>query len=132
MPKRRRQLSPMPIFDPIHLVNFLKLRGSTKPELHATLVWKYLLRKPNATLENLDQVEGFPPFFIKALQLHFVMFTTTFVKQVTSRDGSTTKMLLRLQDGVDIETVVMRHRCKNFFFFLLLLLTPSPPLKKIN
>lgn len=111
MPKRQRQLSPMPIFDPIHLIAFLTKRGSTKPTLHATLIWRHLLRTPNATLETLHQVEGFPPSFIKAIQLHFVMFTCAFVKKVTSQDGSTTKMLLRLQDGVDVETVVMRHGC---------------------
>ena len=113
MPKRQRELSPMPIFDPIRLVAFLKARGSKKPQLHANLVWKYLMRTPGATIENLHLMLPckIPPFLIPAIQLHFVMFTSTFVKQVTSQDGSTTKMLLRLQDGVDIETVIMRHGC---------------------
>mgnify|MGYP006092897471 CR=1 FL=1 len=111
MPKRARTLSPMPIFDPLRLPQFLKARGSKRPQLHATVLWRHLLRTPKATLDSVDFVEGFPPSLLAAVQLHFVMFTIQLVRKSTSSDGSTTKMLLRLQDGFDIETVVMRHGC---------------------
>jgi len=111
MPKRARKLSPMPIFDPIHLPKFLKERGSKRPLLHAAVLWRHLLRTRNASLATLTHVEGFPPSLLPPVQLHFVMFTISLIKKVTSSDKSTTKMLLRLQDGFDIETVVMRHGC---------------------
>ena len=39
----------------------------------------------------------------------FARRTATLTKAVTSADGSATKLLLRLQDGLDIETVIMRY-----------------------
>ena len=111
MPKRRRELRPLPIFDPDVLTAFLKSRGSSKPERHCSILWKYLLRTPGASLENLGSCLLFPKRFVQPVQLHFALFTTRVLHASTSSDGSTTKLLLALQDGLEVETVVIRHGC---------------------
>jgi 23S rRNA (adenine(2503)-C(2))-methyltransferase len=111
MPKRRRELRPQPIFDPGALAAFLRARGSTKPERHCSILWKYLLRTPGASLEKLGSCVLFPKRFVRSVQLHFAVFTTRVLHASTSSDGSTTKLLLALQDGLEVETVVIRHGC---------------------
>ena len=111
MPKRKRVLRPQPIFDPRALESFLKARGSKNPLRHCSVVWKYLLRTPGASLETLQDCSLFPKRFVRPVQLHFALFTTRVLHASTSSDGSTTKLLLALQDGLEVETVVIRHGC---------------------
>ena len=62
-------------------------------------------------LENLDACALFPKRYVRPVQLHFALFTTRVLHASTSSDGSTTKLLLALQDGLEVETVVIRHGC---------------------
>lgn len=43
----------------------------------------------------------------------FSLFTTTVVQRFDSARGDTTKLLVRLQDGHEVETVIMRHLTHN-------------------
>ena len=111
MPKRKRVLRPQPVFDPRALEAFLNARGSNNPRRHCSVLWKYLLRTPGASLETLQDCTLFPKRFVRPVQLHFALFTTRVLHASTSSDGSTTKLLLALQDGLEVETVVIRHGC---------------------
>eukprot|EP00944_MAST-04C_sp_MAST-4C-sp1_P011251 g11251.t1 len=77
--------------------------------LHARRIYKYLLRTPNSSLRNLDSIVDFPVRVLPALQRTFSLFTSKVVSAVTSKDQATTKLLVELQDGLRIETVIIRH-----------------------
>jgi adenine C2-methylase RlmN of 23S rRNA A2503 and tRNA A37 len=54
-------------------------------------------------------VPEFPKAAIAALDAGFALHTTTVLEVQRSRDGSTTKLLVRLQDGLQVEAVVMEY-----------------------
>jgi adenine C2-methylase RlmN of 23S rRNA A2503 and tRNA A37 len=45
----------------------------------------------------------------KYISQNFSLFTSTIVEKSDSTRGDTTKLLIRLQDGHEVETVVIRH-----------------------
>lgn len=50
---------------------------------------------------------------IEEIKTNFHLFTTTVVQRYDSARGDTTKLLVRLQDGHEVETVIMRHVTHN-------------------
>ena len=50
-----------------------------------------------------------PKFAVEGVNDAFALMTTTVAECHTSKDGSTTKMVVELQDGHRVEAVVMRH-----------------------
>ena len=50
-----------------------------------------------------------PAFAREGIPAEFDLFTTTVAEASTSADGSTTKIVVSLQDGHRVEAVVMRH-----------------------
>ena len=107
--KRRRnhQLAPAPILDEPALADFLRTNGIK--ERHAIKIITHLLRTPGATIAGLDDVASLPKGIGTLLAPHFALFTTRVVKAQTSSDGCVTKLLVALQDGLQVETVVIRH-----------------------
>jgi sorting nexin-8 len=96
------------IFEPTLVVPILG-------EKHATQVWLWLLRNPQAT-----SVADIPfnkwSISYKAsgkLKEEFVLFSTKVAEKFDSVRGDTTKLLVELQDGHQIETVVMKHHNRN-------------------
>lgn len=61
---------------------------------------------PDDTWQNVPDL---PKAAAALLDAHFVMFTSTVEQAQTSGDGSTTKLLVRLQDGMQVEAVVMTY-----------------------
>ena len=81
------------------------------PEHARQKIWKHLLRRVPAPkdLSCLGEIEGIPRRVIAPIQRDFKLMITKIVKAQTSKDGSTTKLLVRLQDGMEVETVIIRH-----------------------
>ncbi len=52
---------------------------------------------------------GFPKDVIENVKANFVLSTSKVVERIESVRGDTTKLLIELQDGHRVETVVMRH-----------------------
>ncbi len=50
-----------------------------------------------------------PRAALALLDKYFAKFTTRVTKAQTSRDGTTTKLLVELQDGMQVEAVVMTY-----------------------
>jgi adenine C2-methylase RlmN of 23S rRNA A2503 and tRNA A37 len=74
-------------------------------------LYKALLRDPHAGYDAIDWVKIQLPKKIETIiKSDFHVFTTTVVEQEESHRGDTTKLLVELQDGHRIETVVMRHK----------------------
>jgi 23S rRNA (adenine2503-C2)-methyltransferase len=60
-----------------------------------------------------DQFSSIPNSLRAALKESFDFFTINPVQTLASKDGKTVKTLFRLQDGVEIETVLMRYEQRN-------------------
>lgn len=79
-------------------------------EKHRTRMWLWLIANPEKDLCDIP----FKKWLVKkasqeAILKNFVKFTTTVVERNESSRGDTTKLLIELQDGHRIETVIMRH-----------------------
>lgn len=108
MVKRERHLQPLPVFDEIALATLLEENSFKR--VHVRTIQKYLLRSSGASLENLHLADKhFPPGLVQLVQQNFTLLTSRVVSVHNSGDGSVTKLLVELQDGMQVETVIIRH-----------------------
>lgn len=89
------------------LKDWLKEQGE-KP-FRAEQIYDWLYKKRAASFEEMSNLSK--PLRDK-LQEHFVLTNLSTIIQQTSSDG-TIKFLFEMQDGVSIETVLMRHEYGN-------------------
>ena len=73
------------------------------------------LADPTSAVHNVTQVTpalvpSLPGRMYPLLASKFSLLTSRLQSHKTSADGSTTKLLIRLQDGQHIESVIMRHK----------------------
>jgi sorting nexin-8 len=101
---KTRQLHPKPIFDEPSLRNFLS-RYDVKA-IHMGKIWRHLLAHPECPL---DEIPGIPTIIREPLKQEFAYTTSTVVNVVESSIDGTVKLLIRLQDGGEIEAVIIRH-----------------------
>jgi sorting nexin-8 len=62
--------------------------------------------------QNVDSVDAVPevPKKLKAeIESDYEFLTTKVIKRTDASDGSTTKLLVQLQDGLCVESVIMRY-----------------------
>jgi hypothetical protein len=103
---RARVLKPLPVFDELALYEVFRQNGVKNA--HATTVWKGILKGGAA---KFDDIKELPKKVIALLNEHFVISTSVVKQAVTSSNekGSTTKLVVQLQDGLMIESVIIRH-----------------------
>ncbi|WP_079508387.1 23S rRNA (adenine(2503)-C(2))-methyltransferase RlmN [Mesobacillus jeotgali] len=89
------------------LKDWLKEQGE-KP-FRAEQIYDWLYKKRAASFEDMSNLSK---ELRDKLEQHFVLTTLSTIVQQTSSDG-TIKFLFELQDGVSIETVLMRHEYGN-------------------
>ena len=91
------------------MMNFLDENG-IKP-LNAFRLWKWLIANPTA--ESFAEVPwsdlSIPKKMAALVPQHFVLRSSKVASRFDSADGSTTKLLVELHDGEQVEAVVMRH-----------------------
>ncbi|TDH68833.1 hypothetical protein CCR75_009792 [Bremia lactucae] len=104
---KNRTLSPLSAFDQNALPTFLQNQGFK--ELHALTIWRYLAQNSDALFSDIPAI---PKTLRVELSEHFAPFTTSVIEEQRSTDG-TVKLLLKLQDGHEIEAVIMRHKGRN-------------------
>ena len=69
-------------------------------------VWcRYLIRNPGSTWRN---VPSLPKRVVTALDEGFTMLSSKLIHKHVSKDD-TIKLLLRMQDGLEVETVIMHY-----------------------
>ena len=114
MPKKR-VLSPLPLLD-LQLEEYMKEEGvKTK---HADRIWHHVLVKERkhwgATPPawDLQDLIHLPEVLYTTVPEKFALLTSKVVEEKTSSDGSTTKLLVQLQDGQCVESVIMRHQSR--------------------
>ena len=73
--------------------------------------WKYMLNHPTYTWDDVEWEKiHLPHDVIHIIRDHFHTSTTKIVQREDSHRGDTSKLLIELQDGHRVETVVMRHK----------------------
>lgn len=74
--------------------------------LHVYTIWTHVLAHLDTQAHD---VPGLPHAAVDMLKEKFSTLTSQVQNQQTSADGSTTKLLIRLQSGQLVEAVIMRH-----------------------
>lgn len=98
---RKRVLEPPSVFNRTRLLDFMQ-KNDIKP-LHADKIWRHL-----TSSDSLQGINQLPKAAEHGIPAEFELLTTRIVQQQTSRDKQTTKLLVRLQDGKEVESVIMR------------------------
>jgi sorting nexin-8 len=102
---KSRKLSPLPALDE-HILLEAFTAHDIKPK-HAKILWRNVIQ---LGITDLDQINDFPK---RAKELfstgQFTICTSKVISRTDSSDGSTTKLLIELQDGRQIESVIMRY-----------------------
>ncbi|KAJ1624977.1 hypothetical protein T492DRAFT_577735, partial [Pavlovales sp. CCMP2436] len=108
---KRRVLRPLPVWDELAVLAAFDSIG-VKP-VHAELVWTWLARNPHVTSwEGVrwdTELRDVPERARQLLEAEFALYTSTVEAAETAADGSTTKLVIRLQDGAAIEAVQIHH-----------------------
>ncbi len=106
--KKERILAPLPIFDDAALLRFCE-ENSIK-ESHAFTIQKYLIQNTAcSSLQSLSTEQlNLPANLLRRLQTVFAVTTSKVVQVLRSKDG-TIKLLVELQDGKQVESVLMRY-----------------------
>ena len=75
----------------------------------SSLAWqtcRYLLKHPGAGWGDVPEL---PKAAVQVLSGDFVICTSRVMQCQHSADGETSKLLLELQDGLQVEAVIMRY-----------------------
>merc|ERR1719272_692297 len=101
---KERWLDPMPLLDEAMVLNFLR-ESNASPEVHARYIWKHIFKTAD---QNLSNVPNLPEGLAEKLGANFALTTSTIKEKKISVDG-TIKMVVLLQDGQLVESVIIRH-----------------------
>lgn len=104
MAPRRRELHPKPLFDEPSLRTFLIGHG-VKP-VHMGKIWKHMIANPECPL---DEIPGIPDSIRAPLKAEFAFLTSEVVQTHVSNLDGTVKLLVRMQDGSEVEAVIIHH-----------------------
>ena len=104
MAPKKRDLKLLSIWEEDDLIG-------TAGRIHATSIWGWLLRNPQCDVKDIPFASlNIPKKVYHEVINKFVKLTTKIVLAQDSARGDTTKLLIELQDGHRIETVIMKHR----------------------
>lgn len=98
-----RSLSPKPVLDQQLLTQVFEDNGISLK--HAQTIWRYLIQNGTTDYAEIPYL----PKKALALLKDFAITTSKVLERTDNKDGSTTKLLIELQDGQRIEAVIMRY-----------------------
>jgi len=101
---QREELNPASLFDLPTLIAAVGELGKS-PD-HARTIQKHALKSRETAWETICKGQDLPKSIIGMLEEDFVRTTSTVAEKRESVDG-TIKMVVRLQDGLEVETVVI-------------------------
>ncbi|KAI8925386.1 hypothetical protein BC831DRAFT_461363, partial [Entophlyctis helioformis] len=104
MAPAKRELNPKPMYDDGLLLEAFNAHNIAPK--HAQKLWRYFVQQGASTYAD---VPGLPKQALAVLQAEFTPLTSRVVSRTDAADGSTTKLLVELQDGQRIESVIMRY-----------------------
>ena len=77
-------------------------------------MWLWLIKNVNKSLDEIPLKSwNVKDSASQQIPRDFVLHTTEVVEKFESIKGDTTKLLIKLQDGHQIETVIMKHSGRN-------------------
>jgi sorting nexin-8 len=101
---KKRELFPKPLLDEGLLIEAFEKEGINAK--HAQFIWRQVIQHGVTDVTTLPSV---PKKAFEVIKREFVLSTSKVVSEKQAKDGSTTKLLIELQDGQQIETVIMRY-----------------------
>lgn len=102
--REMRHLSPKPLLDEDSLLDAFDLQQI--PHQHAKRIWRNVIQKGMSDFQSIDQI---PRRLVDLINGEFAVTTSKVAGRTDSSDGSTTKLLVELQDGLRVECVIMRY-----------------------
>jgi sorting nexin-8 len=75
-------------------------------DLHVFRMWREMIQNQ---IVNVRDIPELPKALYALVEEKFALTTARLVKEETSQDNTTTKLLIELQDGARVETVIMRY-----------------------
>jgi adenine C2-methylase RlmN of 23S rRNA A2503 and tRNA A37 len=106
--RRKADLKLKSIWDEKQIQDLFQSQGKTMQ--HAFKIWNWMIAHPLVELADVPMEKfNIPRSVERALKSEFHKFTSKVVTKNVSERGDTTKLLIELQDGHKIETVVMIH-----------------------
>jgi len=103
---KKRKLDKIPIFYESALTAACEEREIKT--IHFKRLWKHIMTTPEKDID-FDNMPNIPRTLKALLREKFTPCSSTLKKISTSKDGKTSKLLIELQDGHLIESVVIRH-----------------------
>lgn len=100
----KRELNPKPLFDEKLLFAAFEEHGIHQS--HARTIWRMVTQQG---LIDISSIPSLPKAALKLIEEEFVLLTSKVISRTDAKDKSTTKLLIELQDGQRIETVIMRY-----------------------
>ncbi|KAK9841759.1 hypothetical protein WJX81_001125 [Elliptochloris bilobata] len=101
---KKRRLCPQSVWDEEQLSAAFREAGVK--DVHVRRLHRHLLRHPGAAWAD---VPALPKAAQAVLEQRFVRATSSLEACQRSADGTTTKLLVRLQDGLQVEAVIMTY-----------------------
>lgn len=101
---KRRVLPKTSVWDRAQVTAAFEANG-IKPS-HATRLYSKLVRNPEVPW---NEVVDLPKAAVVLLEEKFCRFTSHVLNNKASEDGETTKLLIELQDGLQVEAVIMKY-----------------------
>ncbi|KAJ3270512.1 sorting nexin [Terramyces sp. JEL0728] len=109
---KQRQLSPKSLLDEVQLREAFKAEGISEKHV-ATLLRNIIQHR----VADFSTITTLPKKALEIIGRDFVLTTSKVISSTEAKDGSTTKLLIELQDGQRIESVIMRYGDKNLMNF---------------
>jgi adenine C2-methylase RlmN of 23S rRNA A2503 and tRNA A37 len=101
---KKRELWPKPLLDYEALKTEFELHSINIK--HIQTIWRYFIQKGCTDFSTIPNI---PRKAVEIINEKFVLTSSKVVSESRARDGSTSKLLVELQDGQRIETVIMRY-----------------------
>ncbi|KAJ3260805.1 sorting nexin [Boothiomyces macroporosus] len=109
---KQRKLSPKSLLDEVQLKEAFKAEGIS--EKHAATLLRNIIQHG---VTDFSTISTLPKKALELIQREFVLTTSKVISSTDAKDGSTTKLLIELQDGQRIESVIMRYGEKDLMNF---------------
>ncbi|ORY43597.1 hypothetical protein BCR33DRAFT_850837 [Rhizoclosmatium globosum] len=104
MATRKRVLSPHSVFDEPQLKALFQEHKVNAH--HINSIYRHIIQN-NAS--SFDDIPELPVRILPLLKQNFVFSTSKVFSRMDASDNSTTKLVVELQDGQKVETVIMRY-----------------------
>jgi adenine C2-methylase RlmN of 23S rRNA A2503 and tRNA A37 len=102
----KRELSPKPLLDEAMLVeSFIKNGINIR---HIKTIYRLIIQNNLTDFNSLSKY-GIPKKAIELINSEYTLTTSKVISRSDAKDGSTTKLLIELQDGQRIESCIMRY-----------------------